>query len=370
MILFCWYSRKGMLVEKRWQEILAASLDGAIVEVDEGTAGPDVVIRTQNGHTVTFDVRWAGEGWPQDVRLAAADVAEEWPANLVLLARRLSPGAIEWLRARSANWADETGQARILGPDGLIVIREPAQRPPKERASSTFTWSKSAITTAEAILAREDRALQATELANTTGWSVPQTANVLTAFDGLGWTVKRGTTRGPGAHRQLVDADGMLAAWSAAVAEERRPTRLAHRATRDVMRLLHGDLAPVLERGTRWAISGWAGLELAAPFATTTPSLHIYVAQGDFASPLSDAIEEAGLREVDEGGRVIFWAVDPRVLDLAWRSQNIPIVSPPRLYADLSSLGARGQDAADHVREQLVDPLHPPNTVDRENANG
>ena len=354
-----------MLVEKRWQEILLAAVDGATAETNGGTAGRDVVIRLRNGHTVAFDVKWAGEGWPQDVRLAATDVAEEWPANVVLLARRLSPGAIEWLRARGANWADETGQARILGPDGLIVIREPAQRPPEERASSTFTWSKSAITTAETILARKDRALQATELTSTTGWSVPQTANVLTAFDGQGWTVKRGTARGPNAHRELVDADGMLAAWSSAVAEALRPTRLAHRATRDVMRLLHDDLAPALERGTRWAISGWAGLELAAQFATITPSLHIYIAQADFAGPLSDAIDRADLREVDEGGRVIFWAANPHVIDLAWRSQDIPIVSPPRLYADLSSLGARGQDAADHVREQLIDPLHPSSTTVR-----
>ena len=62
-----------------------------------------------------------------------------------------------------------------------------------------------------------------------------------------------------------------------------------------------------MERRAGWAVSGWAGLELAAPFATTTPSLHVYVADTDFASPLSDAIAEAGLREVDEGGRVTFW---------------------------------------------------------------
>lgn len=358
------------MVDNHLQRILATTLDGAIIKADKGPTGPDVAIRTRNGRTVTFDVRWAGEGWPQDVRLAAADVAERWPANVVLLARRLSPGAIEWLRARGANWADGTGQARILGPDGLVVIREPSPSPPNKRGSSTPTWSKSAIATAEAILANEDRALHATELANETGWSVPQTANVLKAFDEQGWTVKRGATRGPSAHRQLVDAGGMLAAWSAAVAEERRPTRLAHRATRDAMKLLHDDLGPVLERGTRWAVSGWAGLELAAPFATATPSLHIYVAQGDFAGPLSDAIEEAGLREVDEGGRVVFWAGDPRVLDLAWRTRGMPIVSTPRLYADLSSLGARGQDAADHVREQLIDPLHANNPRDGKDANG
>jgi hypothetical protein len=105
-------------------------------------------------------------------------------------------------------------------------------------------------------------------------------------------------------------------------------------------------------------VSGWAGLELAAPFATTTPSLHIYVADEDFAGPLSVAIEDGGLREVDEGGRVNFWRADRRIFSLAGVRRGLPVASPPRLYADLSSLGARGQDAADHVKSELIDPLH------------
>jgi hypothetical protein len=38
---------------------------------------------------------------------------------------------------------------------------------------------------------------------------------------------------------------------------------------------------------------------------------------------------------------------------------KMPVVSAPRLYADLSSLQARGQDAADHIKTLLIDPLHP-----------
>jgi hypothetical protein len=352
--------------EKRWQRILASALDGVVVEPGTGSA---LVIRTRDGKAIAIEVKWAGEGWPQDVRRAVAGVSGHWPADVVLLARRLSPGAIEWLRARGANWADEAGQARILGPGGLIVIREPAQPLREQRASRAFTWSRSAVATAEAILARADGPLQATELARAIAWSVPQVANVLKAFDGQGWTIKRGTTRGPGARRELVDADGMLASWSVALTEEPRATRLAHRVTRDVMGLLHDELAPVLEHKTRWALSGWAGLELVAPFVTTTPSLHIYVAEEDFAGPLSDAIADAGLSEVEEGGRVIFWAADRRVLDLARRSDDIPVASPPRLYADLSALGVRGQDAADHVKERLIDPLHH-GAADQEGVDG
>jgi hypothetical protein len=346
-------------VEKRWQRILASALAGVAVEPAASDSGADFVVRTRDGRMIALQARWAGEGWPQDVRRATAEVSKRWPADLVLLARRFSPGAIEWLRERGANWADEAGQARILGPDGLVVIREPVQLPREEGTSRAFAWSKSAIAVAEVILAREDRPLRVAELADASDWSVAQASKVLKAFDDQGWTVKRGTARGRAAHRELLDAEGMLAAWSAAVADAPRTTRIAHRATKDVMALLGKDLAPVLDRSVGWALSGWAGLELAAPFATTTPSLHLYIDDADFAGPLGNAIEEAGLREVDEGGRVTFWAADSRVLNLAQRIGGVPVVSAPRLFADLSSFGGRGGDAADHVKEQLIDPLHP-----------
>jgi hypothetical protein len=346
-------------VEKRGQKILAAALESVTVEAARKDSGADLVVRARDGRMIALQAKWAGEGWPQDVRRAAAEVSGRWPSDLVLLARRFSPGAIEWLRGRGANWADEAGQARIIGPDGLIVIREGPPLPREKSVSRAFAWSNSATAIAEAILARDDRPLRVAELAEASDWSAAQAAKVLKAFDAQGWTAKRGALRGPSAYRELIDADGMLAAWSAAVADAPRATRIAHRATKDVMALLRGDLAPALNHSVGWAVSGWAGLELAAPFATTTPGLHLYVADSDFAGPLSAAIEGADLREVNEGGRVTFWPADSRVLKFAQRAGDLPVVSAPRLFADLSSFGGRGGDAADHVKEQLIDPLHP-----------
>jgi hypothetical protein len=358
-------------VESRWRRILAAAVDGAVVESGTDQARPDLLVRTRDGRSIAIDVRWAGEGWPQDVRRAASGVPDPWPPEVVVLAHQLSPGAIEWLRERGANWADEAGQARLLGPEGLIVIREPARPAVVERPARSFRWSPSALTVAEVILSHPDGPLRATELAHGSSWSVAQVANVLKAFDAQGWTVKQGPARGPRAHRALADADALLAAWSAGVARAPRQTRIAHRATRDVLALLRGQLAPALNRaGAGWAISGWAGLEIAAPFATATPSLQLYVAEENFAGPLSDVIERAGLREIDEGGRVTFWAADARTLALATRRDDIPIVSAPRLFADLTALGGRGQDAADHVKELLIDPLHPPAPSTPDHPNG
>ncbi|MFI4992842.1 MAG: hypothetical protein ACHQCH_04395 [Solirubrobacterales bacterium] len=346
--------------ENRLARILALALDGTAV-VRAGAPGErsSFLVETGGGGPVVLHAVWAGEGWPDDVRRVAAGVADPWPSDVVLLARHLSPGALDWLRARGANWADEDAQTRIAGPSGLLVIREPAARAPKKDEARGFSWSPSSLSIAELILARPAERLRAAELARDGGWSTAQAASVLGMFDAQGWTVKRGPARGPRAYREILDADAMLSAWSVALGQEARDTRIAHRATRDVMTLLAGELREALEENSSWAVSGWAGLELTAPFTTTVPSVHIYVADEDFAGPLTAAIGAAGLREAGEGGRVIFWRADPRILHLAERKDEVPVVSAPRLYADLSSFQARGQDAADHIKTLLIDPLHP-----------
>src|SRR6478735_12713903 len=71
-------------------------------------------------------VQWIGNGWPQDVRAALADLAigegDPWPRDLVLVGKRLSPGSIELLEGLNGNWADEAGNAEVLAP-GVLVSR-------------------------------------------------------------------------------------------------------------------------------------------------------------------------------------------------------------------------------------------------------
>jgi hypothetical protein len=337
------------------EAIVARALDGTIIErtTAHGDDPVDVLVRPRGSdEPVALQMKWIGAGWPGDVRRVAERLPRPWPANLVFVARELSPGALEWLERHEANWADATGRARIVGPGGLLVIRDPVRRP--SSGSRPFRWSASALALAELLLARWRPRLRIDDLAAESGWSTAQVGMVLSAFDAQGWTSKQGAARGPGAWRRLEDPDGLLSTWAAALADRPKRQRSAHRATRDVMTLLRDRLTPALEH-VKWALTGWAGLELAAPYMTGVPTLQIYVANEDFAGPLSAAIRDAGLREVDEGARVVFWAIDHRALALAIRDHELPVASPPRLYADLLALGGRGFDAADHVKTELID---------------
>jgi hypothetical protein len=345
-----------MREENRIRTILAGALDGAARVLPGPDSAHDFLLEMSDGSTIAIDAKWAGEGWPQDVRSTLRASRATSNANKVIVARHLSPGSIELLRDQDANWADESGQARIIGPHGLLVIREPATA--RKREASAFTWSPSALSIAETLLARPDRPVLTEELAELSGWSVSRTASVLKAFDAQGWTVKRGPVRGPRAYRELSDAEGMLDVWSRQLIDVPRETRYAHRAASDSMDLLTDALRPALDEHVQWAVSGWAGLELAAPYTTGVPSLHIYVPAEDFASRLSLAVKTAGLREVKDAGLVTFWATERRIVRLASTHRGIPVVSPPRLYADLDGLGGRGHDAAAHVRRELIEPLH------------
>jgi hypothetical protein len=345
-----------MREDNQVEHILSSVLDGAAEVIHEGGQGPDLLLEMRDGTRVAIEVKWAGEGWPQDVKRAL----DEWSAasdeNAIVVARHLSPGSIKWLREHDANWADESGQARIVGPHGLLVIREPkATRRPTQ---GPFAWSESAGAIAEALIGEPYGPILTETLAGRTGWSKSRTASVLKTFDTQGWTVKRGSNRGPRAFRELHDWNDMLESWSRWLTEGPRPARYAHRAGARPMELLAGVLTPALDGQVDWAVSGWAGLELAAPYATTVPSLQLYIAAGDFAARLSKALESSGLQETEETGVVTFLRAHPRTLRLGERHKGIPVVSSPRLYADLDGVGGRGHDAAAYVKQELIEPLH------------
>jgi hypothetical protein len=305
----------------------------------------DIVVA---GHTHQLHAVWAGEGWPADVRAALEHLESVAPA--VVVARDFSPGAIDALRETGANYVDEAGRVRIRSSSGLLVQKELASKPKPRRPQ--FKWAKSTLACAEAILARPELVHRASQLAAVTGWSVPQASNVLRKFDAQGWTQKEGPERGRSAARELADVDALLKSWVVGVREERRNLRSTHRVLRDPMAFLHHELAEALA-GIGWAVTGWAGLELAAPYATAVPTLQCYVESSAFGPKLDRAISQAGLRDVDEGARVEFIEATGVVLSLA-SGQPVAVVSAPRLYADLLAIGGRAATAAEHVRETLL----------------
>ena len=323
---------------------------------DDGPLPVEIVMA--GDHRVLLDVLWAGEGRLGDVRRVLDRQPDPWPRRLVVAAHRFSPAALELLRERDANWVDARGRAHIVDV-GLIVLRDEA---PRTEPTRGLTWSASALSIAEVILANEwPNGIAVGMLVDVVGWSRAQVSQVLQMFDAQGWTKKFGPQRGPGSRRELVDADALLNAWALALSSEHLPTRQAHRIHADFEHFFRHDLLPNLDqKKVEWAAGGWMGASLLAPFATHLPALDIYVAEEHFFQPLSDVMRLSDLREVDEGGSVRFVSVPSQVLTLGRRLGPVPVVSAPRIYVDLLRLGGRAEDVAEHLRDEVIAGLHRP----------
>lgn len=352
------------------EKVLKATLEGAAVRAErvdpDGSVPLDIEMA---GERHRLRAIWAGEGWPADVHLALDAVSDpaQWPRDLVVIARHLSPGSIALLRRQGANWADEAGQARIAGP-GLLVVREPTEQHERE---PTLSWSPSALAIGEALLSREwPEGIGTTELASVSGFSPPQVSGVLRKFDANGWTVKSGPQRGPGARREIADANGLLAEWATAVAGQDPERRLVHRTLRTPMRFLHDELAPALDKHTRWALTGWGAADELAPLMSRVPTLQIYIQDDDFTGPLDAVIRELDLAEIGEGSAIEFRAAPSVVLALNHIHRGLRLASPPRIYADLLAVGGRGEDAATHLKEEVIDPAFVPTDENRKQVLG
>lgn len=321
------------------------------VAVVKGTAG-SVELRF-GAPDVSIGVLWAGEGWPSDVRRAVGDV-RKWNRADVLVAKRLSPASLAWLREIDANWLDGTGLARIVAPTGLLVLREPTEQPVGNlRSEKRFSWTDVRKDVAEVILARRI-VPRAAEIAQVTGWSAIAVAKALSSFDAGGWTTKTGARRGPGAQRHLESPQRLLDAWADAISTEKRDAILGHASFNDASTFLNERLAVHLRKVGRWAASGWIGAHLVAPYVTSVPTLQLYVDPNVFDASLLGLLAAAQVRVVTEGARIEFWRARPVVLSEA-KEYPTPLVSIPRLYADLNRLGGRAVEAAQAVRKQLLE---------------
>jgi hypothetical protein len=322
-----------------------------VTKVDEQDGQTRIVVEVID-QRYEFNAIWVGHGWPSEVREALNRSEGASSAAVVHTARRFSPGAISILKSRNANYADASGQARIVVPPGLVIVRESARQVEPE-APQSVRWSRSSIQIAELVLHEGLTELHTGKLAHRTEWSAAQVSKVLKMFDELGWTEQRGGKAGRGAHRELVAPGPLLDSWSEHVSQERRHKELGHRTTKDLLRFAQMELADHLGRDREdWALTTWAGLELTAPFATMVPILHIYISKTRFDMEVDELMRTSGIRKVDEGARIEFWEADfPLIVQSGQPPAGVPVASTPRLYADLLALGGRAADAAQHLRE-------------------
>jgi hypothetical protein len=266
-----------------------------------------------------------------------------------VVAPELSPGARRLLDERGINWVDETGAASLRG-EGLLVRvdRAPISKDPQPQGAS---WSQIAGLAAEAILAARPAQITTAWIAEHAGCSIARASRILAGWDQEGWTAKQGPARGRGAHRVLEHPDAMLGSWTAHVNAMPVERWFAHTTSRD-LEDVQTRLANALS-GVTFGWTGWAAAQQLAPFVTQLPVLHVRVDERYAHRDLSPRLRDAGLTVTDDAGRIELWRTPGNIFGLTTPSPVGPIVSWPRVYADLKCLGGRGDDAAEHLRDVI-----------------
>lgn len=323
----------------------------ALMHVLPRTAGVDVQVvgspKSDRDSDVTIngtrvELKWAGEGWLHDVRPILGHVAEH---VLIVAVSKMSPGARAKLEEAGISWVDETGAAEIVA--GPIVISRSGRS--SGRPYQLMRWTPAVQSVTEALLCGVEGTVAATRAATKLSSGSCTKALHFLAERKLLITDAR---RGPSSARRVQDFDGLLYAYATAISEEPSAMSIQVGAIwRDVVAGLTGAGHAWDSAGMRWACTGAVAASITAPYLSTVSTADVYV-DAKTLSGLEAAARAAGLDPI-EGGRLTLRPFPTTAsFQLSTRKHGLRVVPWPRVYADLRAVGVRGEEAAEHLREQ------------------
>lgn len=311
------------------------------VRVDRAGARPGRFVATIR--STPTEVAWLATGWPRQVR----DLLDRPDRPGLVVAAELSPGARKLLTEHGLSWVDETGAARIALP-GVYIRVDVGQAPKKPRAN--LGWTPSTLAVCEALIAGVGGTVA--ELTAATGLA-PSTAAGSLRFLQETTLLESEAARGRNSRRTVTDEDQLLDSYAAAAARLRTPESIRvgvlwRHPARGVT-----DLGSRLSaNGVAWSITGALAADVLAPYLTEVDPWEMYVDGGSVAE-LRQIAREVGLEEAD-GGRLLLRPFPTPAKDaLSTQLGGQRVAAWPRAFSDLRMIGVRGEEAAEHLREQM-----------------
>lgn len=288
-------------------------------------------------------LRWLPVGWPRQV----GDALRREPVPDVIAAPLFSPGARERARQHGTGWVDESGAAEIQA--GTVLISRTGS--PARSVDTKLGWRSATLAVCEVVLTGCPATVSA--VADATGLAVSTVAKSLKSLDHDG-LLHTDAARGPLSGRYVPDRDALLDAYAAAAQRLRPPISLR------VGVLWRDPIQGAIDAGhlwqlanIRWAVTSALSAAVLAPMLTEVTPMEIYVTAST-PGDLRHVAAMAGMREID-GGRLLLrpyptpaksavtTEIRPGLISVLW----------PRAYADLRTTGVRGEDAAEHLREEM-----------------
>ena len=286
---------------------------------------------------------WVGNGTLPETQA----VTSTGSVAVVFAARQFTPAARDALRVAKASWVDESGAAEIsIG--SVVVARDGRSAPPPKPKG----WTAATLAVAEAILVGAGP-ITASSIADAAGLSVGAATNALRFLTDERLLVAS-SARGPQSARRVADRDRLLIGYSDASIPLRKSLAMS-------AGVLGRDLAgEVVEAGRmwdqaniEWAATGVLAADLLAPHLTAFGSVVVYVG----ASTIAELERVAAIAELTAapGGRLTLAPFPTTATQtLATSVDGLRLAPWPRVYADLRTVGVRGEEAAEHLKEVVA----------------
>lgn len=324
------------------ERLLAGALDGR-VQVQIKAAGRRRGRFTAEIESRPVEVEWLTAGWPRQVN----DLLDRPDRPDLVVASEVSPGAQSLLTRAGLSWVDLTGAAHISMP-GLTVILKPGRDVPMPRVN--LGWTAGALAVCEGLLVGIGGTVA--ELAGATGLAPSTVAAALKFLQGE-HLLEASAARGRNARRTVVDKDQLLDAYAAAAARLRSPESIRVGVLwRDTARGVREVGEQLASKEIAWSVTGALAADVLAPYLTEVDPWEVYVGAGSLAE-LRQIAREVGLSEA-AGGRLLLRPFPTPARDaLGTTVSGQRIVAWPRAFSDLRMIGVRGEDAAEHLREQM-----------------
>ncbi len=313
-----------------------------------GKIRPDIELRLSRGDqkaTLLIEVKASAEPRIIGDWLDRLPELREWPEGLyfILCAPYVSPKAAEMLKSRRVGYIDLSGNC-WLHIEFLFIERSGQPNRFKAPKEQQVLFAPRASRILRTLLENPTKEWTLQELAQTAGVSLGLVHRMSKALEERLFAEKR---RG---QFTLQDPGGLLDAWRNFYMGLRvRWQRYYWPIAQDMHTGMHEIAKAAREADLRYAFTGPAAASLLVPYLMVS-AIHCYV--GALKPDLLDALKA---NPIPSGGNLFFNVIQREDTFLgSYQVEDLYLVSDIQLYLDLCSLGGRGEEAAEALRERKL----------------
>lgn len=343
-------ARFGLELEREAKEVLRtilASIPGSQIEFrdelnhsSDGRRGDfEVTLKTSAGSTVLF-CETKSRAWPNELYSLAhrmkgdRDRVGSAQTIPVLIAPYVSKQAAETCLELGLSWADLAGNCE-LQIEGAFIKIQGRPNPYRQGRGTASLYTPKSANVVHALLLDPHRPWTTEELAQTAKVSLGLVSSVKKLLEAQRWIQSSyGKT-------VLSEPNKLLEDWG----NHYKPKRKALRCfTLDSPSQFESRVAEALQD---YAFTEFSAAERFAPY-TRHQQIAFYAPRWD--GELSKAL---GLKQGDGASNVTIYTLGEPIL-FAETVNGVRCASPIQTYLDLKELPGRGQDAASHLHESVI----------------